>query len=220
MFGLRRIIGLAFLAMGVASAIIPSMASAQAFNFKAEKVPTRITGVNHAGTDIFTFDAGKAECNKVTYVGEQMVTPTSTLSFTPTYSGCTIFGFANSPVVVNGCSYKFTTVTKEIATFEGAIDIVCPAGKVIEFQAFGCTVTVGSQTSLKRVTFTNVGTTTTSELTYDVSLTGIKYEEHNKGMFPTCAFNTKPTTNGTFGGAFLTTGENPLTGAHQGISVE
>ena len=212
-----KILGVAFVAMLAMSAVIASAASATGFTLRSETVPTQLTGKQHAGNDVFTTHAGKVECTEATYLGEQTVTPTNEVSVTPTYSGCTAFGFANTPIDVNGCSYKFTTVTKEGANFEGAADVVCPANKVIEVTAFGCTVTVGTQAGLGKVTFTNIGTTTTREVTVDVNLTGIKYEEHNKGIFPTCKFNTVPTNNGTYSGAGLVTGENPVTKAHHGI---
>jgi hypothetical protein len=215
-----KVLGLALVAMLAMSAVVASAASATAFNFKSETVPTQLTGKQHAGNDVFTTDAGKVECTEATYLGEQTVSPVNNVSVVPTYTGCTAFGFANTPIDVNGCSYKFTAITKEAGNFEGAVDIICPAGKVIEVTAFGCTVTIGSQTGLKKVTYTNVGAGTTREVTVDVNLTGIKYEEHNKGIFPTCANNTVATTNGTYVGAGLVTGENPGTKAHHGIFVE
>jgi hypothetical protein len=214
-----KVLGLALVAMLAMSAVVASAASATAFSFKAEKVPTQLTGKQHNGNDIFTTDAGKVECTEATYAGEQKVTPTNEVLVTPTYSGCTAFGFANTPIDVNGCQYRFTTVTKESGNFEGSADIVCPAGKVIEVTAFGCTVTIGSQTGLKKVTYTNVGAGTTREVTVDVNLTGIVYVE-DPGFFNTCANNKVTTSNGTYVGAGLVTGENPTTKAHQGIFVE
>lgn len=215
-----KVLGLTLVAALAMSAVVASAASATAFNFKAEKVPTLLTGKQHAGNDVFVTDAGKVECNEATYVGEQKTTPTTEVTVTPTYTGCTAFGFVNVPIDVNGCSYKFTAKTIEAGNFEGEVDILCPAGKSIEVTAPGCTVTVGAQNNLKKITYTNLGAGATREVTVDVAATGIKYEEHNKGIFPTCAANTVPKANGTYTGAGLVTGENPTTKAHQGVFVE
>ncbi len=216
-----KVFRLAFVAALAMSAVVAGTAFATGFNFKAETVPTQLTAREHAGKSVLTTDLGKVECAEVTYAGEQKVSPTTELLVTPTYSGCTAFGFANTPIHVNGCQFRFTVVTKESGNFEGAADIVCPAGKVVEITSFGCTVTIGSQNGLKKVTYTNVGTRSTREITIDLNLTGIKYEEHWSGaIFDTCISHTVPKSNGTLVGALLVTGENPGTKVHHGIFVE
>lgn len=213
-----KALGIALVAAFAMSAVVASGASAQAFKFKSEGTPTKLTGTQHAGNDVFVTDAGSVSCSEANYSGEQVGTEVSEVTVTPSYSGCTAFGFVNVPIHVNGCQYKFTAITKEGANFEGAVDIVCPAGKVIEVTAPLCTVTIGSQNNLKKVTYTNVGSGTTREVTVDVAITGITYVEHRSSIFSPCPSNTVTKTNGTYNGAGLVTGSNA--GVHRGIWVE
>lgn len=220
MISYLKTFAMALVAISMLSIVLASAASATAFNFKFETVPSSVTGRQHAGDDQIVLDAGKVECTEATYAGEQKVTPTTEVSLTPTYTGCTAFGFANTPVHANGCRYRFTVITKENGNFEGAMDIVCPDNSVIEVTAPGCDVTIPAQTGLKKVTYTNIGSGSTREVTIDIAVTGLKYEEHNTGIFPTCPTNTVQKSNGTYNGANIQTAENPTTKAHHGLWVE
>jgi long-subunit fatty acid transport protein len=194
-----KALGLALVAAFAMSAVVASAASAAEFH--AEKAPVTLTGSQHAGEDVFTTDAGTVSCEEATYTGSQATVTALTASATPKYSGCHATFGLNTTVDVNECKYIFNANT-------GKVDISCPAGKVIAVTAPGCEITVGSQTGLSSATFTNVGAGTTREITIDVALSGIKYEEHNKGFFPTCKANTVAKSNGTYKGSALVTGEN------------
>jgi hypothetical protein len=203
-----KALGLALVAVFAVSVVGASAASA-ATEFHAEKAPVTLTGSQHAGEDVFTTDAGNVSCENASYAGSQATATALTSSAVATYTGCHATFGLNASIDVNGCQYIFHADTKKV-------DISCAAGKVIAVTAPGCEITVGSQTGLSSATFTNVGAGTTREITIDVGLAGIKYEEHNKGFFPTCKFNTVATTNGTYNGAALVTGENSE-GKHVGI---
>ena len=213
-----RIFALVISFIGMLSATATPGATATPFQFHTESL-TKVTGNQHAGNDVFTTDAGKIECNEATQEGEISASTTVSITLTATYSGCTAFGFANTPIDTNGCHYTYTAITREGASFEGKKDISCPAGKSIEVTSFGCIVTIGSQNGLGKLTYTNVGTGTTREITIDSAFTEMKYEEHNKGIFPTCASNTVAKSNGTYAGAMLLTGEIPFIGTHRGVWV-
>jgi len=213
-----KALGLALVACFAVSAVVASAASAEAYSFKAETVPTTLTGNQHAGNDVFTTDTGTVSCNIATYEGTQTVTPTNSVTVTPSYGECKAFGLFNVPIDVNGCQYQFTVGTKVSGNFEGTVDVVCPSGKQIEVTAPGCTVTVKSQNNLGKVTYTNIGSGATREVTVDVGITGLAYEEH-RPLFGICANNTSPQTDGTYVGAGLVTGENPETKAHHGVFV-
>jgi hypothetical protein len=207
-----KVLGLALVAALAMSAVAASAASATPFEFHSEASSTVLTG-SQEGTDVFTTDAGTVSCGEANYIGSQSAATTTTVSVLPTYSNCTAFGFISVPIVVNGCEYLFhagtasTTGEPPVTHYEGTADVVCPAGKVIEVKAPGCTVTVGSQTGLQKVTYTNKEGGGFEDVTVDVNMTGIKYEEHNKGLFPTCANNTVPKSNGTYTGAATVTGD-------------
>lgn len=216
---MRKLIVLVLAMLVVPSSAVPSTAAATAFNFNAESAPATLTGKQHAGNDTFSFDAGLVSCNEATYEEKELAfTPSGSITLIPKYEGCTAFGFPNVPVDVNGCSYRFEPQTKEGGHFEGRLGIGCPV-EAITVTAPGCTVTIPTQALLKAVTYTNVGTGATRELTIDVVITGMSYEEHNKGIFPTCAANTKAKTNGVYSSAWLLTAEKPTTKAHIGIFV-
>jgi archaellum component FlaF (FlaF/FlaG flagellin family) len=205
-----KILGLALVAVFAMSAVVASGASALSPAFTSEGSPTILTG-SQEGSDVFTTHGGTVTCTTATYEGTQTGTESSETEVTPTYSGCTAFGFVNVPIDVNGCKYVFTA--------NQSMHIVCPAEKSIEVTAPGCTVTVGTQTPTgpNTIEYTNIGAGTTMEVTLDVSLSGIHYIEHNKGSFPTCSFPTETTTNGTYSGHAKVTGETAAH-VHTGIT--
>jgi hypothetical protein len=214
-----KALGLALVAVFAMNAMVAMVASAEsAFKFKLEGTPTRLTGQQHAGNDVFTAHTGTVSCDGVTYFGEQLGTEVSEMTFAPTYSECKAFGLFNIPIVINNCRYTLKAGTKTGATFIGSVSIVCPAGKVIEVRAPGCTTTVGSQSNIGSIVYTNIGAGATREVTLDVAITTLKYEEH-RPLFGICATNTVATTNGTYNGAGVVTGANPVTAAHRGIFV-
>ncbi len=194
-----------FKALGLALVAVFAMSvgasAASAAEFHAEKAPVTLTGTQHAGEDVFTTDAGTVSCENASYTGSQATVTSLTAGAIATYSGCHAAFGLNTTIDVNECKYVFNANTKKV-------DISCPAGKVIAVTAPGCEITVGSQTGVGSVNYTNIGSGTTREITIDVALTGIKYEEHNKGFFPTCKNNTVATSNGTYNGAALVTGED------------
>ena len=212
-----KVFGLTLVAALALSAFVASAASATAFSFKSNTDNPTLTGKQHGtNVDVFTTDSGTVRCSEATYVGSQAGTSASSVEVAPTYSGCKLLFFINVTIDPNGCKYRFNTVTKEGANFEGNTDIVCPAGKAIEVTAPGCTITYPAQNGLTKVTFTNLGTGHTQEVTVDVGITtGIQYEEHGG----TCENETGLTNNGSLTGPSLFTAEN-ATKEHIGIWVE
>jgi len=209
-----KVLGLTLVAAFAMSAVVASAASAANFNFHSEGTSTVLTGTQHAGSDVFKTDGGTVSCSSATYTGSQTGSTAESVEVTPTYSGCTAFGFINVPIHVNGCKYKFATSETK---YQGAVHIIC-ATKPIEITSPGCTVTVGTGTPGGKATYTNVGSGTTREVTVDVALTGINYVEDNNGGG--CVGPTGTTkTNGTYSGAALVTGETSKK-AHLGIWVE
>ena len=217
-----KVLGLALVAAMALSAVVASAASAQAFNFKSEASPTTLTGKRHGtNKEIFETDGGTVTCNEAIYHGQTNVTATSDINITPTYSNCTAFGFVSVPIDTEGCSYTFTTLTKEGSNFEGAMHILCPGGKSMRVTAPGCEVTIGEQTPTGgKITFTNLGSGATREITVDVALTGTHYIEDEIAGLPNCTSAGTTTSNGTYKGAWLVTGETPGTTTHTGVWVE
>jgi hypothetical protein len=202
----------------LALAAFASPAIAKPFEFHFEKEPTQLTGAIDVGEDIFGFDAGLLECTEVSYQGSVAGKNAEVIPLAPAYKACTAFGF-NATVDTNGCFYVFKAGETEGANFEGSFAIVC-AVNPIEVTMAGCTVTIGTQEKLKKVTYTNVGTGANRSVTISLNLTGLAYEEHNKGLEPTCTNPGKATKNGTFTGTLLVKGEPTKEKGAIGVWVE
>jgi len=66
------------------------------------------------------------------------------------YTECATNGVPEPAVKMNGCHYVFTSA--------GQMSIKCPIGARIEWGVWGCLATIGPQSALTGVTFTNAGT--------------------------------------------------------------
>jgi hypothetical protein len=202
-----RILGLVLLAVFAIGAVMASGAMAnKEFKSPESTGTTFLTGEAHAGNDVASFDAGELTCSNVTYSGSLAGTSSPSMTLSPTYTGChTVFIFTfNVTIDVNGCAYVFRIEAGANANNEGEVEIECPNGKVIEVTAPGCTKTIPPQSGLQKVTYTNKGNVSPAremDLTFDIALTGITYEEHNVPPGNTCENNTVHTTNGTYNGA-------------------
>jgi hypothetical protein len=138
---------------GVASAVpytAPGAASTQI---------TYLTGKNPSAHILKTASMTTG-CATATFAGSMVGSSQSSLTLTPTYSGCTSGGFATSHVKVNGCDFLFTEPTSSggITYSIHAPHISCPAGKVIEITptTFGvsvCTQKIPPQTPTSGVVF-------------------------------------------------------------------
>lgn len=189
-----KLLGLTVVAM-LAIAVVGASAAAAA-EFHSEASSTELEGEQAASfNDKFTVDAGTTECENATYGGTVSGATTTTATVTAAYSGCTSTFGVSVTVEMNGCEYLFHTGTENTA------DVVCPKEKVIVVNAPGCKITVFPQTARKTVVFETVQSVTPKHITVFTELTGVEYEEHNQGFFPTCKTNTGgKKKNGTYKG--------------------
>jgi hypothetical protein len=225
-----KILGLALVVVYAMSAVMASAVMAnKEFKSPQSTTTTFLTGEAHAGNDIVNFDAGELTCSNVTYKGSFVGTSTPTVTLEPAYTGChTIFIFTfNTTVDTNGCAFVFSIEAGANANNEGEVEIECPNGMVIQVTAPGCTKTIPPQSGLKKVTYTNKGNAVPvkeMDLTFDIALTGITYEEHNIPPANTCPSDTVHTTNGTYSGAATVRGYSSLSTHNSttqtGITVE
>lgn len=220
-----KVLGLAITAVLALSAVGASMASADAF--KSEAAPVTLTGTTDPGTtETFKTTAGSVTCHG-SYVGTVNATSTTTLSVTPSYSGCTALGFPGSQVHVNGCSFLFH-ITPTAGVKTGTVDIVCPEGQSIKVTALSvgtlkCTIDVPAQTGLATVTYSNAGAASgsTREVTVSAVINNLHYlhtSELATGLGK-CTAGTG--TDGKYEGKALVTGEEDKASgaAHIGIFV-
>lgn len=181
------------------SAVAASAAPAEIFAFSSEAESTSLKGAQ-IGTSKMTVDAGTLSCEASSFTGE-MPSEAFDVVLTPTYSGCL---FAGVPVEIktNGCVYVMTTATKEGSNYEVETGIECEEGKSITATAklFGvtkCTIDIGPQAGLKKITVTETGSPT--ELHTSIALSGIKYSQTAGTGLGACA-KAEGTTNGTYEG--------------------
>jgi hypothetical protein len=204
-----KVLGLALVAAFAMSTVVASAASATAWQFHSNTDNSILTGEQH-NVDVVSYDSGAYRCSSVTYTGTAAGTTNSTITVTPAYSGCKLAFIINITVNPTGCAYTFHAETIDAnGNYEGSVDIECTDGSVIDVIAPGCEITVPAQTGLKKVTFTNLGSGHTQEVTVDVNISNtITYIEHQK-TGSTCENSGTPhTTNGSYTGNALVTGEN------------
>ncbi|HWM64565.1 MAG TPA: hypothetical protein VNP96_11330 [Solirubrobacterales bacterium] len=150
----RKALGLSLVAAFTMSAAVASPAHAQFAGFEAGGYPATITGAQ-IGLDEFSTKAGSASCTHATYHGE-ISGPSSSLTLSPTYSGCKAFGLFNATIDMNGCDYVVRAGgTWGLDDFIGTMDIFCEFGKSIAITTSVCRVTIPAQNNLFNVTYRN-----------------------------------------------------------------
>jgi len=193
------------------SAVTASMASAQT-QFHANSAPLTLTGAQNAGIkDKFITTAGSVECEKATYHGTISEKTTSTVTVTPSYTNCTVFGIlTHEPVHMNGCTYQFHVDPGNTNVTTGTVDILCPVGKEITVTGGSggtnkCVVHVPAQNNVGGVTFSNVGSLPNREVHVAVNITTLKYS-HTKGTgLGACTAGSA--VNGKYEGTAVVKGE-------------
>jgi hypothetical protein len=214
-----RVVGvIAALALLVTAFV--GVASASAFTqFRSEASETTLDGEMVEGSTspaVFETDAGNISCASGTAMATMTGTsatqvetslPGSTNSGI-SYGNCTFLGFINVAVNMHNCQYNFH--------INGEVDIA-PAGcGPIEFTAVSCTVSVPSQTALGSVTYENMGTKASRDITINPNISSITYST-SSGCFNGAHSNL---TNGVYkGGKFTVKGTHPA-GTQVGVWVE
>lgn len=205
-----RFLGVAVFAVLAMSAVSASFASAAADDLTAEQYPVTLTGKNDPNPPILKTTAGSYECTTST-LHATVSGPTTTVSATPTYSGCTCIGVACT-IDMNGCTYLIHMTEGTTST----VDIVCPAGQEITLTNSKCILHVPPQTGLPHIVWTNVGAGATREITGHVTISGLRYKHTEGSGIGKCTSGEG--TNGTLDWTVVVTGETDPTGAaHIGI---
>jgi len=149
---MKHIKTLGLLAVAVmALAAVFGTASASAAKFTAGKVGAAIeetTLKNH----VFTITGSNTECTNISYTGATEALESESQMVTPSYSGCTAFGFA-ATITNTNCTYTLTAnKTVHIqSTGGGTCSLTIRVNNVFA----QCDVTVGVQNGLASVTYTN-----------------------------------------------------------------
>jgi hypothetical protein len=160
---------------------------------------------------------GPVTCTAAALAGTSATGTDTELTLTPTYSGCKDSFGRTVHISVNGCSYRFHATSGSGATYTGDWDVVCAAGKAIEYKitsggAVVCTVSVGSQSGVGPMHFQN---TTSGESTdLQIGFEAANLKSTTVGHFLNCGVSEGTHTEGTYTGASTlsaeSTGGGPL----------
>lgn len=118
---------------------------------------------------------------------------------TPTYEKCKGFGSLPVTITHNGCEYRvydLTTINKAEDKYSYKVDLVCPAGKVVETHVYAnetaekegksvCTMTAGSQNNIPQEAENWLQSTTTAsppDIDWTTTLKEIKYILHSESL--------------------------------------
>jgi hypothetical protein len=195
--------------LGSAALVVLALAaigagSASAAQFRHEAIENAKVKATNTNNHVFTAGPiGSITCTSATFTGvAYLPSPQKTLEVEPAYSGCSFLGVVGTVKVnTEGCKYKFNEPTGS-GPFTGTVDVVCPEGKKINFEAEGCKIEVGSQTGLKTVSYKNLA----SSVEVTANVTGITYKA---GL--TCIGATGEHSDGTYSGTANATAEDQLT---------
>ena len=180
-----KVLGIAMAAVFAMSAVIASAASAD--QLTSESSPVTLTGAQIASENnkLTSPEVGTISCETADYNATSVATPTRTITVTPVYTNCRVFGFlSHTPIHMNGCDYLLHVNTAANDT-TGTADLVCPAGATVTATAISvgttkCTVHIAPQTNLAKIEATNIGSGATREIELHLEIENIA-ETHTKG---------------------------------------
>jgi hypothetical protein len=185
---------------------------------KASSYPAKLKSASVIA-QVFKTPGAAFKCKGLNLTGT-LAAAASTVTLAPAYSACTYFEAAVSSNS-NGCTYQ-VHLEKQLegggeTKFEGVLDIVCPAGKAIQFFSAGnlCSWSYGAQTGRAKVTLENQFKSNPDDLIVSFAVTGLEVTETNSGG--PCGSGTF--TNGTLEGAATLQAETEK-GVGQNLWVE
>ena len=214
-----KALGLALFAVLALSAVSASGASAAGELFHAETAHSTLDFTqdgNGTTTGLQVFETtieGALECTGVSGSATLTASTVTQVTATPVYSGCKK-GSLNTDVKMRSCDYLFTS---EITPTHAQVHIQCATpgdhiqvnGTILGSEV-AC-VKIPAQTPTGGgVTYHNIGSGTTREVTITATVTGIEYTEVGA-----CGSNTVA-NDGKYTGNVLVTGTNTA-GEHEGV---
>jgi len=173
--------------------------------FGAERYPTNLVGNQEEGAPFkIRTVGGNIECKTAAFSGS-LTAASGTMTLTPTYSGCSMFGFPESTVATNGCSYKYYV---EGSNKDYPMDINCPAGASIVVTGGNCSLSIPPQSGLKTVNYQLIEPSptdrakirvihTVSGLTYTVTKSGFACPLGGLGTYKTGTVSGNTIVEGT-----------------------
>lgn len=167
-----KVLGVAIAAM-LAMSVMASAASAQ--QYTAASYPVVVSG-SQSTTHEFTIGGNRrVKCSTASFTSPSQGAAASTITITPTYSGCTIKipsteGELDATVTMGSCDYLFNEPTGLSST----VNITCSSGAIVihVYNGLGvthneantlCQYEVGAQNNLSSVTYENGGGNVTAK---------------------------------------------------------
>ncbi len=211
-----RVLGLAVMAVLAVSALWASVAAAHTpATFTSKSTNTTLTA-EQENNQLFQAGGQQITCKEARFEATTSNQEVQEVTFQPKettakagevgYGACT-FG-VKVQVKMNGCDYLFTA--------NNQVHIQCPAGKEIEFEGsfigIKCLVKIPAQGPRSLVTYKNIGTGTTEEITVEANVQGITYTAQGSG----CKEQGEK-QNGVYTGNAVATGEVDGNTTHTGI---
>ncbi len=213
-----KALGLVSVAVFAMSAGAAPVASANQFHSTA----TNTTVTRSANTNqLFEYETGgeTVACTTIGGSGQSTHQTATEVTFSPTYSGCSVIGVAFSKVVVdmNGCQYLFTIGA---SSNSGPVHVKCPGGENIELtvSVFGvlfCIYHIAEQTPTGVADYFNSGST---KVNVTATQTGISatMEPITMGGL---ACGSQTSTTGSYTGQVQVSGEETGTQNAKNIQV-
>ncbi len=207
-----KALGLTLVAVFAMSVVGASAASAEMFVFTsaaAEHTTTTLSGSQVGATNI-AVDGGTVSCGTVKFSGTMTSNTALEVGLVPAYSSCTFNGGAVT-IDMNSCEFVFGAVEKEGSNYEVENRVDCAKSTesiAITAKVAGilkCTVDIGEQEGLKKITVSNEGSPT--KLHASIGLSGIKYSQ-TAGIGAGHCETLENTTNGTYEGVETIEGKN------------
>lgn len=196
------------------SALVASAAQAVPYtglDGSSKNVETVIHGTQ-VGSHSFTAGSGfgAITCSTAVFDGLSATGNSSTLSITPTYSGCKDSFSRTVDVTMEGCTYLFNTPSGSGSTYTGSVNLVCPAGKSVIIHVtsspstVACTVTVHAQTNLTSNHYENIAGSP-STVTVKTDITNL--QTTTSGGFFNCGVTDGTHNDGSYVGHSTVSGK-------------
>jgi hypothetical protein len=202
-------------ALVVASCAVISSASAAEFHSESES-GTHLHGEQQE-ENTFVVNSRVVKCTGVTTTAFTTGWFWKSWKQEKKYTGCTGFGLA-ATLAMNGCEVEFGEPVGS-GPWTGTTGVVCPVGKsiAISIGSGSCLVTIGSQSGLAGVSYTNTGSGggRSIKMTYNVTTLSANVS----GSVLVCGTNGTRTASYT-GSDILEGFTNSGLGTHVGIWVE
>jgi hypothetical protein len=146
--------------------------------FEAEKYTSTLGTKALTGFE-FKAQWGNLQCNEFSLSGA-ISAATSEIKANQIFWPCTLAGLPTT-ILANGCQFELNVLNVG-PPYVGTTDVVCPAGKAIEFTASigsvtKCTLQILPQTGVEGVSFENTGTGSARAITVNYNLTAMKYAQ-------------------------------------------